>query len=154
MHYRQFLLAAAILASIVAAASATEPLRSQGFGPPVGDDASLNGNLGVLAQNIAWRQSPESDVFLLAIAPPEEAPFANVAMESEALPGPGFSPAVRDDPSLNANETALAQWIAYRNSPKGDAFHVAEPETAVASATFMRVTLASMPRAGMERDGQ
>jgi hypothetical protein len=125
-----------------------------GFGPPVAGDASLDANIGVLAQKIAWCRSPESDVFSMAIATPEDEPFANVALESDPMGGASFSPAVRDDPSLNANEAALARWIAYRNSPKGDAFRAAESESMVANASFGRVTLASIPRGSLDHSGQ
>lgn len=150
-----FLLAAAIVASNAAPASAAERLRVAGFGPPVNGDASLDASMGVLARKIAWHRSPESDVFALAIAAPPEEPFANVALESDPMHGASFSPAVSGDPSLDANEAALTQWIAYRNSPKGGPFGIAEPETmVVASAGFAKVTLASIPPGGMDYGGQ
>ena len=68
--------------------------------------------------------------------------------------GPSFAPAVHGDPSLNANQMALAQWIAYRNSPEGDAYHPAEPEPVVASAVFLRVALASVPMGSVDLRGQ
>ena len=146
-----FLLAAAIVASNATGASAAERLRVAGFGPPVHGDASLDASMGVLAQNIAWRRSPESDVFALALAAPPLQPFANVALESDPMHGASFSPAVRGDASLDANEAALTRWIAYRNSPKGNPFGAAEPETtAVASANFVKVTLAAIPPGSMD----
>jgi len=150
MHWKQtfFLLAAATLLS-AATASATERLRVAGFGPPVNGDASLDANIGVLAQKIAWDRSPESDVFQLALAAPEQEPFANVALEPDPRRGDSFSPAVRNDLSLDAHKTALARWIAYRDSPKGDPFGFAEPQT-VAGAVFTRVTLAALPRGGVD----
>jgi hypothetical protein len=149
-HLRICIATAAVLALGAGDAFAASPLRVAGFGPPVSGDASLNANIGVLAQKIAWDRSPESDVFQLAIATPGEEPFDNVAMASDPMPGARFSPAVRNDPSLNANEAALAQWIAYRNSPQGDAFDAAQPQVEVASAVFLRVALASIPRGSVD----
>jgi hypothetical protein len=140
------LLTAAALALGAGAASAASPLRVVGFGPPVRGDASLNANMGVLSQTIAWHNSPDSNVFQLALATPLEEPFENVALASDPMSGGSFAPAVRNDPSLNANEAVLTRLIAYRNSPEGDAFHRAEPEAAVASAIFLRVALASVPK--------
>jgi len=148
-------LAAAIVASNAVAASAAERLRVAGFGPPVNGDASMNASMGVLAQKMAWYRSPESDVFALALSAPRQEPFANVALESDPMHGASFSPAISGDPSLNANEAALTQWIAYRNSPKGDPFRIAEPETTVvASAGFVKLTLASIPRGSVDYGGQ
>lgn len=144
------LLAAAALALSAGSASAASPLRVAGFGPSVNGDTSLNANIGVLTQTIAWYHSPDSDAFQLALAAPVEEPFENVALASDPMHGASFAPAVRNDPSLNANEGALTRWIAYRNSPEGDAFHNAEPEVAVASAIFLRVALASIPMGSVD----
>lgn len=135
-------------------ASAAAPLSATGFGPPVSGDASLNGAIGVLTQKIAWLNSPESDVYQLAIAARAGQPFEDVALASDPMNGASFAPVVHNDPSLNANEAALSQWIAYRNSPGGDAFRPAEPETAVASAVFLRVALASIARGSVNLRGQ
>src|SRR6266702_2636015 len=133
--------AATAFALVVGAGSDASPFRVAGFGPAVYGDASLNANLGVLSEKIAWLHAAESDVFQLALATPDEEPFTNVALASDPMHGDSFAPAIRNDPSLNRNESALTQWIAYRNSPEGDAFHGAEPEPAIASAVFLRVAL-------------
>jgi hypothetical protein len=75
-------------------------------------------------------------------------------MASDPMHGASFAPAVQSDPSLNANERALTQWIAYRNAPEGDAFHAAEPEAAVASTAFLRVALASVPKGSVDLRGE
>jgi hypothetical protein len=145
------LFAAAALALGAGAASAASPLRVAGFGPPVSGDTSLNVSIGVLMQTIAWRHAPESDVFQLALAAAAAAePFENVALASDPMHGASFAPAVHNGPTLNANEAVLTQWIAYRNSPEGDAFHADEPDAAIASTTFLRVALASVPKGSLD----
>jgi hypothetical protein len=154
INARKLSLFAVALAMSFGAASIASPLRLSGFGPAVSGDASLNANIGALRQTIAWLHSPESDVFQLAIAAPDEEPFANVALASDPMHGASFAPAVYNDPSLNANEGALSQWIAYRNSPEGDAFRVAEPEITVAGAVFLRVAMASIPAGSVDLRGE
>ena len=73
---------------------------------------------------------------------------------TDPMHGASFPLAVHGDPSLNANQMALAQWIAFRNSPEGDAYRPAEPEPVVASAVFHRVALASVPRGSVDLRGQ
>jgi hypothetical protein len=120
------------------------------FGPPVSGDQSLNTSLGKLAQTIAWQNSPEGDIYQLALATPApEMPFENVAMEfgSEHLAVANSN--VYDDKSLNGSLDALTQVIAWRKSPEGDAFQYALRET-VKAADFKRVALASIPSGGFD----
>ena len=57
--------------------------RVSNFGPSISGDTTLNASLGVLTQTIAWQNSPEGDVFQLALSTPApEMPFENMAMES------------------------------------------------------------------------
>ncbi len=149
-HSRTICLFAAALAIGAGAASAASPLRVAGFGPPVGGDPSLNASISVLAQTIAWRHAPESDVFQLVLATAGQEAFENVALASDPMHGASFAPAVHNDQSFNANEAALTSWIVYRNSPEGDAFRAAEPEPAVASAVFLRIALASIPKGSVD----
>src|SRR4051812_37452432 len=65
----------------VGAAYAASPVS--GFGPAVGGDQSLNSNLGRLSRTIARQNSPDGDVFQLALSvPAPEMPFESVAQET------------------------------------------------------------------------
>ncbi|MGO9390668.1 hypothetical protein [Rhodoblastus sp.] len=122
-----------------------------GFGPTVSGDKSLNENLGVLTQIVAWQNSPLGDVYQLALATPApEMPFENVAMETgtqDALP---TGPQIRNDRTLNGNLQHLATVIAWQKSPEGDAFQYALEEH-LKAPDFKQVALASIPTGGFDR---
>ena len=122
----------------------------QAFGPLVSGDKTLNASLGDLAQVVAWQNSPNGDIYQLALAiPVPEAPFDDVAMETGSVDQLGGSPVVHNDRSLNASLGALAQVIAWQKSPEGDAFQYAL-EDHVKGADFKTIALASIPPGGFQ----
>lgn len=122
----------------------TAPGRIVGFGPAIKNDPTLNANLGVLRQKIAWLNSPLSDVFQVRRTTVEDENFDSVAMLSSASDALGRWANIRDDVSLNHSNGVLSQVIAWQNSPAGDAFLVAQNEPEVTGADFQRVALASI----------
>jgi len=123
-----------------------------GFGPTVSGDQTLNNNLGALTQTIAWQNSPEGDVYQMALsAPAPEMLFESVAMESSSQDAVAAGPDIFNDHSLNANLRAFGRVIAWQKSPEGDAFAYAL-ETHVTGADFERVALASVPPGGVLSD--
>jgi hypothetical protein len=130
--------------TIAAAAFAGPTGRVDGFGPNIGDDRMLNENLGVLSQQIAWLNSPESDAYQLAQAKTENADFAEVAQMSTGAQAQGYFPSVSGDATLDRSIGVMSRLIAWQNSPEGDAFMVARAEPSVTGADFQRVALASL----------
>lgn len=127
-------------------AYAASPL--QGFGPPVNGGKSLDANLGRLAQAIAWQNSPEGDVYRLALAmPAPDKPFKDAAIESAPLKSFDARAAVHNGASLNASLGLLAKVMAWQKSPAGDAFQYAL-EDHVKGADFQTIALASIPPGG------
>ena len=121
-----------------------------GFGPPITGDASLNANSGALARAIAWQNSPDGDVFQMALSvPAPEMPFENVATQSGSTDALAAAPGIFNDTSLNANLKGLRQVIAWQQSPEGNAFQYAL-EDHVKAVSFERVALASIPVGGFE----
>ena len=134
----------ALIASGVVQAASPVP----GFGPTIRSDRTLNENLGALTETIAWRNSPEGDVYRLALLiPAPEMPFENVAMESSPRDNLPADVQIRNDRTLNASLDALSQVIAWQKSPEGDAFQYAL-EDHVKGADFQQVALASIPPGG------
>jgi len=79
------ILAAATGLTFATAVAATmfAPARLYGFGPKVHNDSSLNANLGVLAQIVAWQNSPNADTYQLAQNLPDRGKtFTQVALAS------------------------------------------------------------------------
>ena len=123
-----------------------------GFGPTVSGDKSLNENLGVLTQVIAWQNSPYGDIYQLALAiPAPEMPFENVAIASSPQDSAPVGAQIKNDKTLNASLNELALVIAWQKSPEGDAFQYAL-EDHVKSADFTQVALASIPAGGFRFD--
>ena len=128
-------------------AFAVSPLRLEGFGPSVKDDSTLNAGLGALAQQIAWQNSPEGDVYQLAPAKLVERGFEEAAPSYVTVVAIDYGVPVRDDVSLNAHEGALSEMMARLNGPDGDAFMVAATASSN-GADFDRVAMASIPKGG------
>lgn len=126
------------------AAVALSPVRVAGFGPLVFNDPTLNANLGVLNEKIAWLNSPNGDPFLVAQGSVEEETFDSVAMLSNATMALGYFPRVSNDRTLDRSNGILNQVIAWQNSPAGDAFLVAQAEPMVRGEDFQRIALASI----------
>jgi hypothetical protein len=136
-----FTISALTLGSVAVALS---PVRVAGFGPQVFDDPTLNANLGVLHEKIAWLNSPNGDLFQVAQGAVEEETFDNVAMLSSVTMALGYFPSVSNDRTLDRSNGILNQVIAWQNSPAGDAFMVAQAEPMVRGEDFQRVALASI----------
>jgi hypothetical protein len=134
--------------ALLAGASAYAASPMSGFGPSVSGDQSLDNSLGALNQVVAWQNSPEGDVYQLALAvPAPEMPFENVAMESGSQDKVASGPDIFNDVSLNVSLRALGQVIAWQKSPEADAFQYAL-EDHLKTADFERVALASVPAGG------
>lgn len=118
--------------------------RVEGFGPAIANDTTLNQNLGVLRQQIAWLNSPESDAYQLAQAAPKNADFEQVAQMSTGAEAQGYFPVVHDDSSLNRANGIISQLIAWQNSSQADAFMVAQAEPSVTGEQFELVAMASI----------
>ncbi len=145
---RKFAIVGAALLAGASVAYAASPI--QGFGPPVNGGESLDANLGRLAQVIAWQNSPEGDVYQLALAiPAPDKPFKDAAIESQPLRPFDARAAVHNDPSLNASLGLLARVMAWQKSPAGDAFQYAL-EDHVKGADFQTIALASIPPGGFQ----
>jgi hypothetical protein len=144
MSSRQFTLALAAsgLTLAVAGAFAMQPGRVDGFGPQVVNDQTLNSNLGVLSEKIAWLNSPESDAYQLAQARSNNADFEQVAQMSTGSAAQGYFPIVSDDATLNRSNGIISQLIAWQNSSSRDAFMVAQAEPSVTGDDFQRVAMA------------
>ncbi len=139
--------AAALLAS-AGVAGAASPI--QGFGLPVQSGKSLDANLGQLAQVIGWQNSPDSDVYQLALAmPAPDKPFTDSARESRPLLSFDVRAVVHDGHSLNASLGTLARVMAWQKSPAGDAFQYALADH-VKGADFQTIALASIPPGGFK----
>ena len=95
------LFAAAVVALSAGAALTAAPLRMSGFGPPVRGDASLNANIGVLAQQIAWLNMPQSDAYQFAQAQQNNADFEQVAQMSTGAEAQGHFPSISNDSTLD-----------------------------------------------------
>lgn len=121
------------------------PGRITGFGPGVSGDASLDANLGVLTKEVAWQNSPYSDVFQVAEAAIENQSFDNVADISNPTMALGVWASVRNDATLDRSNRMLSLVIAWQNSPAGDAYLVAQAPAMVSGADFDRIALASVP---------
>lgn len=120
----------------------------QGFGPLVNGDKSLNASLGKLAHVIAWQNSPEGDVYQLALAMPvPDAPFEDAAIEAETVNSLDARPAVHNDQSLNASLDVLAKVMVWQTSPGGNAFQFAL-EDHLKGSDFRTIALASVPPNG------
>jgi hypothetical protein len=137
-------IAASALTLAAAGALAGQTGRVEGFGPKIANDATLNNNLGVLSQQMAWLNSPESDAYQLAQAKSSNADFAQVALMATGAEAQGYFPSVSDDSSLNRAKEIMSELIAWRNSSQGDAFMVAQREPSVTGEDFQRVALASL----------
>ncbi len=145
MSKRTISLAVAISSlALGAAVLSAAPVRISGFGPAVADDATLNASLGVLSQQIAWLNSPESDAYQLAQAKTKNADFEQVAQMSTGSDAQGHFPSVSDDSTLNRANGIMSQLIAWQNSSQGDAFMIAQTEPAVTGENFERVAMASL----------
>jgi hypothetical protein len=116
----------------------------EGFGPNIANGQTLNKNLGVLSEQIAWLNSPEGDAYQLAQAKATNADFAEVAQMSTGAAAQGYFPSVSDDATLNRCNEISSQLIAWQNSSSGDAFMVAQAEPSVTGDDFQRVALASI----------
>ncbi len=138
------LFAAAIVALSAGAGLTAAPLRVSGFGPPVSGDASLNANIGVLAQQIAWLNMPESDAYQFAQAQQNNADFEQVAQMSTGSAAQGHFPSISNNSTLDRANGLMSRLIAWQNSPDGDAFMVAQSEPQVSGNDFQRVALASL----------
>jgi hypothetical protein len=142
-HHLKYAVAAfSMTVGVAAGALALQAGRANGFGPNIVDDQTLNGNLGVLKQRLAWLQSPESDAYQLAQSKTENADFKEVAQISTGSAAQGTFPSVSDDSSLNRANGIMSQLIAWQNSPQGDAFILAQAEPSVTGEDFQRVALA------------
>jgi hypothetical protein len=130
--------------ALAAAGLAAAPARISGFGPQIVNDQTLNRNLGVLSQQIAWLNSPESDAYQLAQANSNNADFVEVAQMSTGSAALGYFPSVSDDATLNRANGLMSQLIAWQNSSQGDAFMVAQGEPSVTGKDFERVAMASL----------
>jgi hypothetical protein len=74
-------LASAVTLATALAATPLMPLRIAGFGPKIHNDASLNANLGVLTQVVAWQNSPDAHPYRLAESLPDRGTtFTRVAL--------------------------------------------------------------------------
>lgn len=148
MLKRHFTLAFAVSGLTIAAvvgAFALQPGRVAGFGPAISNDPTLNQNLGVLRQQIAWLNSSESNTYELAQAQPGNADFEQVAQMSTGADAQGYFPSVSDDSSLNRANGIMSQLIAWQNSSQGDAFMVAQAaEPSVTGEQFEIVAMASI----------
>ena len=135
--------------ALLAGAGAYAASPVAGFGPAVSNDQSLNNCLGALNQVVSWQNSPEGDVYQLALAvPAPELPFESVAMETGSHDKLAAGPDIFNDVSFNVSLRALRDVIAWQKSPEGDAFQYAL-EDHVKSADFERVALASVPAGGI-----
>ncbi len=142
---RSLILAVSALAlGAAAGAFAAQANRVDGFGPNNANDRTLNKNLGVLSEQIAWLNSPESDAYQLAQAIPSNADFVEVAQMSTGSAAQGHFPSISDDSSLNRSNGFVSQLIAWQNSSQGDAFMIAQAEPSVTGGDFQRVALASL----------
>lgn len=122
-----------------------------GFGPAVSGDVSLQANMGALERNVAWQNSPDGDIFQLALSTPApEMRFENVAIETASANSPLSGPEIYDDYSLDANMYSLHRTVAWQQSPDGDAFAFALQQLEPAPADFERVALASVPAGGFQ----
>lgn len=121
-----------------------------GFGPAVTGGASLQANLNSLQRVVAWQNSPDGDIFLLALSTPApELPFENVAMQTASIDRLDSGPDIFNDVSLNASLRALDRAVAWRATPEGDAFAYALQQLDQ-PVDFERVALASVPAGGFE----
>jgi hypothetical protein len=127
-----------------AGAFAAQSSRVDGFGPHIANDQTLNKNIGVLSEQIAWLNSPESDAYQLAQATSGNADFVEVAHMSTGSAAQGHFPSVSDDSSLNRSNGIISRLIAWQNSSQGDAFMVAQAEPSTTGSEFQRVALASL----------
>ena len=149
------LVLAVAASSLMAVANGAPFARMNGFGPEVADDTTLNANLGVLAQQVAWLNSPDGDVFQIAVIAPVDDSFGTIALDSSPFNDVGKWSDVRDDKSLKASLGVLSEQIAWQNTPAGDVFQIAEMAAkadelaTVTGADFQRVAMASIPRGGI-----
>jgi hypothetical protein len=144
-HFTLTLTISGLALSMAAGALAMQMGRIDGFGPKIFNDPSLNHSLNVLAQKIAWLNSPDGNVFQAAQPAPENDNFDIVADLSSSTLAQGYFPNVRNDATLDRSNGILAQLIAWQNSPSGDAFMVAQAAPMVTGADFQRVAMASIP---------
>ena len=141
------------LVACAGVALAAMPLRMDGFGPPVQDDSSLNTGLGVLAQQVAWLNSPAGDVFQLATEKMPETTFADASPAFPSVVALNYGIPIGDDMSLNANMGAVSELIARLNGPDGREFSIAQSASSN-DADFTRVAVASIAKSGSEPDLQ
>jgi hypothetical protein len=141
---RATLILAITALAVGGAAVALSPIRVAGFGPQVFNDPTLNTNLSVLHEKIAWLNSPNGDLFGVAQGSVEEETFDSVAMMSNATMALGYFPSIRNGPTLDRSNGILRQVIAWQNSAAGDIFMVAQAEPMVKGRDFQRVALASI----------
>lgn len=141
-------LAAFVLTMLASIGPSNAASSIAGFGPTVSGDSSLDANVTALATVINRQNSPEGDVYKLALSTPApEMPFESVAMESGSVDTLAAGPEIFNDLSLNASSHALARVIAWQQSPEGDAFAYAIADH-VKGVDFERVALASVPSGG------
>jgi hypothetical protein len=143
-HLTLAVAASGLTIAVAAGAFAMQASRVEGFGPTIANDQTLNQNLGVLSQQIAWLNSPESDAYELAQAKTNNADFSQVAQMSTGADAQGYFPSVSGDSSLNRANGIISRLIAWQNSSQGDAFMVAQAEPQVTGQDFDRVILASL----------
>jgi len=146
MLKRHFVLAVATsgLALAAVGAFATQASRSDGFGPRIANDTTLNENLGVLSQQIAWLNTPESDAYQFAQAANQNADFVEVAQMSTGSAAQGYFPPISNGASLDRANGVVSMLIAWQNSSQGDAFMVALAEPKIKGSDFQRVAMASL----------
>ncbi len=143
-HIALILAASGLSLAAVAGEFSATPGHGVGFGPPVSNDPTLNANLGVLTERIAWLNSPQGDAYQLAQAKSSNAGFVEVAQMSTGSAAQGYFPRVSDDASLNRANGIISQLIAWQNSSQGDVFMVAQTEPLVTGHDFERVAMASI----------
>ncbi|MDI9848572.1 hypothetical protein QM467_10950 [Rhodoblastus sp. 17X3] len=143
-HLSLFFAASSLVFGLTIAAPALQANRPHGFGPNIVSDRTLNKNIGVLSEQIAWLNTPESDAYQLAQAKKSNPDFGELAQASTGSAAQGYFPGVSDDATLNGGVSVISRLVAWQNSLQGDAFMIAQAEPSITGEDFRRVALASL----------
>ena len=143
-HLSLVFAASSLVFGLTIAAPALLANRPHGFGPNIVNDRTLNRNIGVLSEQIAWLNSPESDAYQLAQAKTGNPDFGGLAQVSTGSAAQGYFPRVSDDATLNRSGSVISRLVAWQNSLQGDAFMIAQAEPSVTGEDFQRVALVSL----------
>jgi len=131
------------LTASMSAAFQMMPQRLADFGPAVSDGQSLDTNLTALGQMVAWQNSPEGDVYALALNKIPATTFEDASPAFPSVIALNFGIPISDDVSLNASAGALSEVMARLNGPAGREFAIAETSSSN-DADFDRIAMASI----------